>query len=96
MVATTYTSWDGNVTVVDHGSGLTTWYAHQSSFGVSPGQSVTRGQVIGAVGSTGLSTGPHLHFNVAIDGVAYDPMGWFGGSKRTVASLCPSGPAPVL
>ena len=96
VLAVTSTSWDGNVTVIDHGGGMTTWYAHQSSMAVSAGQTVRRGQVIGYVGSTGLATGPHLHFNVALGGVAYDPMGWFGGSRRTVASLCPNGPAPVL
>lgn len=95
VVAATYTSWDGNVIVIDHGGGLTTWYAHQSSFAVSTGQSVSRGQVIGYVGSTGLATGPHLHFNVMVDGVLYDPLGWFGGPMRTVASMCPNGPTPV-
>ena len=75
---------------------MTTWYAHQSSFGVRSGQYVSAGQVIGYVGSSGFSTGPHLHFNVALDEVPYDPMGWFGGSRRTVASLCPNGPTPIL
>ena len=96
VLQTTFLAWDGYTTVIAHGSGMTTWYAHQSRFGVSPGQSVSRGEVIGYVGSSGFSTGPHLHFNIAIDEVAFDPMGWFGGVRRTVASMCPGGPAPIL
>jgi len=71
-------------TVVQHGSGISTMYAHQSSTSVSPGQRVKRGQVIGRVGSTGWSTGPHLHFEVHVNGTPYDPMGWFGGTKGPV------------
>jgi murein DD-endopeptidase MepM/ murein hydrolase activator NlpD len=63
----------GNATVIDHGGGISTLYAHQSRFGVSAGQQVTRGQVIGYVGSTGYSTGPHLHFEVRISGSPVDP-----------------------
>jgi murein DD-endopeptidase MepM/ murein hydrolase activator NlpD len=66
----------GNATVIDHGGGMATLYAHQSRIGVSPGQRVSRGQVIGAVGSTGYSTGPHLHFEVRINGSPVDPMGY--------------------
>lgn len=64
----------GNATVIDHGSSLATLYAHQSSIGVSVGQTVVRNQMIGAVGSTGFSTGPHLHFEVRVQGVPVDPM----------------------
>lgn len=67
----------GNTIVIDHGNGMATLYAHQSSFAVSSGASVSRGQVIGYVGSTGYSTGPHLHFEVRIDGAAVDPMRYF-------------------
>jgi murein DD-endopeptidase MepM/ murein hydrolase activator NlpD len=74
----------GNHTIIDHGDGLASMYAHQSRFGVSVGQSVTKGQVIGYVGSTGFSTGPHLHFEVWIGGKPYDPMGWFGGARKPV------------
>ena len=71
-------------TLIAHGSGLTTMYAHQSSTKVKSGQSVSSGQTIGAVGTTGWVTGPHLHFEVRIDGTAYDPLGWFGKSKKKV------------
>jgi len=64
----------GLATVIDHGYGLATLYAHQSSIGVSVGQQVSRGQVIGAVGCTGDCTGPHLHFEVRVDGTPVDPM----------------------
>jgi murein DD-endopeptidase MepM/ murein hydrolase activator NlpD len=96
VVATTFSVWDGNTTIIAHGGGMTTWYAHQDSFGVSVGQHVNAGEVIGHVGATGFATGPHLHFNVVLGQTAYDPMGWFGGPMRTVASLCPNGPFPVL
>ncbi len=74
----------GNLTLIDHGDGLTTFYAHQTAFAVSQGQRVSRGQVIGYVGSTGWVTGPHLHFEVHINGVPYNPLGWFGGSRTPV------------
>lgn len=67
----------GNYTVIDHGGGMMTAYGHQSSFAVSVGQTVTQGQVIGYVGSTGNSTGPHLHFEVYINGATVDPMSFF-------------------
>lgn len=63
----------GNVVIIDHGHQLGTVYAHQSSIGVTTGQRVNRGEVIGRVGSTGLSTGPHLHFETRILGVPVDP-----------------------
>lgn len=64
----------GNVIVVDHGGGLATTYNHLSAFGVSSGQSVGRGMPIGNVGCTGYCTGPHLHFEVRINGSPVDPM----------------------
>jgi murein DD-endopeptidase MepM/ murein hydrolase activator NlpD len=63
-------SW-GKWTLIDHANGLSTLYAHQSAINVSPGQGVSTGEVIGYVGSTGFSTGPHLHFTVyAKEGVS--------------------------
>lgn len=64
----------GNVIVLDHGDGLSTTYNHLSSFFVSSGQSVARGSQIGAVGCTGYCTGPHLHFEVRVNGDPVDPM----------------------
>jgi murein DD-endopeptidase MepM/ murein hydrolase activator NlpD len=64
----------GNATIIDHGGGVATLYAHQSEMFVIEGQAVKAGQVIGAVGSTGFSTGPHLHFEVRLRGVPVDPM----------------------
>lgn len=64
----------GTTLIVDHGRALATLYAHQSSLAVSTGQRVTRNQVIGYVGSTGFSTGPHLHFEVRVSGTPVDPL----------------------
>jgi murein DD-endopeptidase MepM/ murein hydrolase activator NlpD len=66
----------GNYTCIQHGGGLSTCYGHQSSISVSVGQSVSQGQVIGASGNTGHSTGPHLHFEVRINGSPVDPLGY--------------------
>ena len=66
----------GNTTVIDHGRGLYTVYAHQNTLHVSPGDAVALGQVIGAIGSTGRSTGPHLHWEVWLNGVNVDPLQW--------------------
>jgi murein DD-endopeptidase MepM/ murein hydrolase activator NlpD len=63
----------GNATVIDHGGGMATLYGHQSSIVVSAGQHVNAGDVIGYIGSTGFSTGPHLHFEVRINGNTVDP-----------------------
>ncbi len=66
----------GNTVIVDHGGGIATLYAHQSEIGVANGAVVGRGTKIGAVGCTGYCTGPHLHFEVRVNGDPVDPMGW--------------------
>lgn len=67
----------GNFVVISHGNGRTTLYAHMTSAAVAEGAVVTQGQTIGYAGSTGLSTGPHLHFEIAINGNRTDPLGYF-------------------
>jgi len=64
----------GKMVVIDHGSGVTTRYAHLSSFGVIPGQEIRRGDVLGQSGDTGKVTSPHLHFEVRHGGIAVNPM----------------------
>jgi murein DD-endopeptidase MepM/ murein hydrolase activator NlpD len=76
VVLAGWTGGYGNYTCIGHGGGISTCYGHQSSIGVSQGQSVSQGQVIGALGNTGNSTGPHLHFEVRINGSPVDPMGY--------------------
>ena len=66
----------GNYVLIDHGGGMSTGYGHLSQIFVSNGQSVQRGQAIGAVGSTGMSTGPHLHFEVRLAGKPTDPAAY--------------------
>ena len=66
----------GNYTCIQHTGSLSTCYAHQSRFATSNGANVSQGQVIGYSGNTGNSTGPHLHFEVRINGVPVDPMGY--------------------
>jgi murein DD-endopeptidase MepM/ murein hydrolase activator NlpD len=75
ILAQTYGGY-GRAVVIDHGGGMATLYAHQSSLAVSEGDQVERGEVIGYVGCTGLCTGPHLHFEVRINGAFVDPMGY--------------------
>lgn len=71
----------GNAVIIDHGGGMQTLYGHMSAVGTSPGMNVMPGQVIGFVGSTGNSTGPHLHFSVIQDGQWLDPLAFFPGFK---------------
>ena len=66
----------GNLVKIDHGNGVQTWYAHCSKIYVSKGDEVSSGDVISAVGSTGNSTGPHLHFEIRINGVAVNPQNY--------------------
>jgi murein DD-endopeptidase MepM/ murein hydrolase activator NlpD len=66
----------GNATIIDHGGGIATLYGHQSSIGVSAGQKITQGQTIGRVGCTGDCTGPHVHFEVRLNGDPVNPAGY--------------------
>lgn len=72
----------GNVVYVDHGNGLSTRYGHLSEIDVTVGQTVTRGQTIGLVGSTGRSTGPHLHYEVRINNQPVDPRQYLPGAEK--------------
>jgi murein DD-endopeptidase MepM/ murein hydrolase activator NlpD len=76
VILAAYTGGYGNYTCVDHGGGLSSCYAHQSSYAVSSGDSVSQGEVIGYSGNTGSSTGPHLHFEIRVNGSAVDPLGY--------------------
>lgn len=73
-----FAGWSGGygmLVAVDHGGGVQTRYAHMSRIAVSPGQRVHAGDVLGAAGSTGLSTGPHVHYEVRVNGRAVSPLG---------------------
>ena len=76
VVLAAWTGGYGNYTCIDHGGGLATCYAHQSSYAVGAGAQVSQGQVIGYVGNTGHSFGAHLHFEVRINGGPVDPLGY--------------------
>jgi murein DD-endopeptidase MepM/ murein hydrolase activator NlpD len=80
----------GRAVEVAHGGGIMTLYGHMSAVAATPGQMVRQGQVIGYVGSSGLSTGPHLHFEVRINGRPVDPM-----TARLQSRNVISGPAKV-
>lgn len=72
----------GNVVYIDHGAGLSTRYGHLSQINVAVGQTVTRGQKIGLVGSTGRSTGPHLHYEVRVNNQPVDPKRYLPGAAQ--------------
>ena len=76
VVGAGYSGTMGNYIMINHGSGVFTVYMHASAIYVSTGTSVTRGQKIGAVGSTGRSTGPHLHFSVRVNGSYVSPWNY--------------------
>jgi murein DD-endopeptidase MepM/ murein hydrolase activator NlpD len=67
----------GKYVMIDHGYGYKTLYAHMSSISVKPGQKVKRGEIIGEVGNTGTSTGPHLHYEVVRNDKKVDPINYF-------------------
>ena len=82
VIISQYSSSYGNYVVISHGSGNTTLYAHMSSRSVSVGQTVAQGDVIGITGSTGISSGPHLHFEITENGVRVDPLKYLTGYIR--------------
>jgi len=84
--------WDGGFGEkidIDHGNGYHTWYAHLSKMEVQPGQYVHKGQEIGLAGSTGFSTGPHLHYQVMLNGAAVDPTPYLDGVPAKVLAGLP-------
>jgi murein DD-endopeptidase MepM/ murein hydrolase activator NlpD len=86
VVFASYDGGYGNMVEIDHGNGLTTRYAHLSAFTVVKGQEVQAGQEVGQLGSTGRSTGPHLHYEVRIDGRPVDPIPFVKAGERLFAS----------
>jgi murein DD-endopeptidase MepM/ murein hydrolase activator NlpD len=79
--------WDGAYGLkvdIDHGNGYHTWYAHLSRIGVSVGQRVYKGETIAAVGATGFATGPHLHYQLMLNGTAIDPAPYLHGVPQSV------------
>lgn len=83
VAVATYSSSYGNYVTIYHSNGDYTLYAHMSSLAVTAGQNVTQGDVIGYVGSTGWATGPHLHFEIRVNGSTVDPLSYF--SNYTLA-----------
>jgi murein DD-endopeptidase MepM/ murein hydrolase activator NlpD len=77
----------GRMVEVDHGNGFTTRYAHLSAIDVEVGQVVRIGQIVGRVGSTGRSTGPHLHYETRVDGDPVDPQKFLRAGVRLGGAL---------
>lgn len=88
VVAAAYDGGYGNKIEIDHGNGYHTWYCHLSRIDVHPGQYVKKAEHIALVGSTGASTGPHLHYQIMLDGAPVDPVPYLHGvPDRVLASL---------
>jgi murein DD-endopeptidase MepM/ murein hydrolase activator NlpD len=84
----------GNMVEVDHGNDLITRYAHASRLLVKKGELVKRGQKVAEVGTTGRSTGPHLHFEVLVQGVPQDPQRFLAAGQSLAVAKLPAGPRP--
>jgi murein DD-endopeptidase MepM/ murein hydrolase activator NlpD len=89
VVANSYDGGYGIKIDIDHGNGYHTWYAHLSKVDVEVGAHVYKGQLIGEVGSTGFSTGPHLHYQIMKNGVAIDPTPYLDGVPSNVIASLP-------
>ena len=87
VTAADYNGGYGNMVEVDHGNGLSTRYGHMSRFSSGVGQHVKPGDVLGKVGSTGRSTGPHLHYEVRKNGNAVNPVGFLTIGRQLAAEL---------
>ena len=85
----------GTIVAIDHGAGLMTLYAHLSRGDVATGEHVEVGQLIGAIGMTGIATGDHLHFEVRVAGVPVDPMLWLSPRGVPTSKPIPPQPAPL-
>ena len=85
----------GNLIEIEHGRGITTRYGHLSAILVKPGDKITRGQLVGRMGSTGRSTGNHLHYEVRIDGRAVNPMPFMKSTDYVLAMQRRNGAAPM-
>jgi murein DD-endopeptidase MepM/ murein hydrolase activator NlpD len=85
----------GREIIIDHGHGIETLYAHLSGFAVTAGQDVSRGDILGYVGSSGHSTGPHLHYEVRIHDTPVNPYKYLHAAARQLAST-PSTPTPAI
>lgn len=86
VITAEYAGGYGNMVEIDHGNGVTTRFAHLSAIGVKAGQSVAKGEIVGKAGNTGRSTGPHIHYEIRVDGSAIDPMRYVSAG-REISSL---------
>lgn len=92
VVTLEHPAWAGNLVRIDHGGGVETWYAHLSATDLVTGDLVEAGDPVGLVGDLGNTTGPHLHFEVRLDGSPYDPGPVLGLSEGPDTALCPAIP----